>query len=300
MGDVVMNGATKDMWDKVGIILAPVGGVFTALAVAFLGFEGSKALQHQQEFETNARVYAELTSRREEADRSLRKDIFQSVFETFVKTSVPLDQKLATLELLADNFHESFNLGPLFKLLYHQIYATALHETGAGTGRVLLVKYRRRLEEDAQRLTEAEATILKERGGVAIESDVDLEQLARSPAGIPDVISEERSVRSLSPGQQLHKRRFVLNVLQANKENKEMLIWLRVVSAGKAHPETELDIVFWLALFDFPMTNNIPLSAGERCAVVMREFSDTFARLSLLYFPEANLGFREALQASPR
>ena len=37
----------KDRWDKLAIILAPVGGLLTALAVASLGIFGSRALDQR-------------------------------------------------------------------------------------------------------------------------------------------------------------------------------------------------------------------------------------------------------------
>src|SRR5262249_48113505 len=80
----------RDGWDKISIILQPVGGLLTALAVAILGFWTSSylreregrdaALRERMETrDTNARLYSELTSRREEAESALRKDMFTSI-----------------------------------------------------------------------------------------------------------------------------------------------------------------------------------------------------------------------------
>ena len=38
----------KDAWDKFGVLLQPVGGLLTAMAVAFLGVFGSRALEERQ------------------------------------------------------------------------------------------------------------------------------------------------------------------------------------------------------------------------------------------------------------
>ena len=57
----------KDPWDKVQIILAPLGGLLTALAVASLGIFGSRALEQQQSSEAKLWFYSELMSRREES-----------------------------------------------------------------------------------------------------------------------------------------------------------------------------------------------------------------------------------------
>ena len=74
----------KDVWDKFAILLAPIGGLLTAFAVAFVGIKGSQLLERRQSLDTNARLYSELMSRREEAEASLRKDMFQSIITSFL------------------------------------------------------------------------------------------------------------------------------------------------------------------------------------------------------------------------
>src|SRR5262245_36120312 len=85
----------RDFWDKVSIVLQPVGGLLTALAVAILGFWTSSYLrdrearesalrERMQTSETNARLYSELTSKREESESALRKDMFTSIINSFL------------------------------------------------------------------------------------------------------------------------------------------------------------------------------------------------------------------------
>ena len=86
----------RDAWDKAEIILKPVGGLLTAVAVALLGFWTSSYLREResresllqerlQTSETNARLYSELTSRREESESALRKDMFKSIIDSFLE-----------------------------------------------------------------------------------------------------------------------------------------------------------------------------------------------------------------------
>ena len=79
------HGNTKSSWDKAAIILAPAGGFFTGLSVALVGILGSQFLDRRQAKETNVRLYADLMSKREEADSSLRKDMFESIIKTFLE-----------------------------------------------------------------------------------------------------------------------------------------------------------------------------------------------------------------------
>jgi hypothetical protein len=52
-------------------------------------------------------------SRREEAESSLRKDMFVSIIASFLKPGTnDLSAKVLNLELLAYNFHDSLNLKP--------------------------------------------------------------------------------------------------------------------------------------------------------------------------------------------
>ena len=128
-----MPDSGRTGWDKAAIILQPVGGLLTALAVAFVGILGSNYLeknqseeaklrQHAESQETKLRLYTELMSRREQADTALREDMFKSIVGTFLKApTTELDQKVFSLELLAYNFHESLELSPLFKHLRREV-----------------------------------------------------------------------------------------------------------------------------------------------------------------------------------
>lgn len=40
-------GKEKDLWDKAAILLAPIGGLLTAFAVAFVGMKGSQLLERR-------------------------------------------------------------------------------------------------------------------------------------------------------------------------------------------------------------------------------------------------------------
>lgn len=103
----------KDGWDKLAIVLAPLGGLLTALAVASLGFFGSRALDQRQSSEAKLRLYSELMSKREESEATLRKEMFQSIIGSFFDAqSTSLEAKLLKMELLAQNFHEALNLSP--------------------------------------------------------------------------------------------------------------------------------------------------------------------------------------------
>lgn len=70
-----METKKRDGWDKADVILKPVGGLLTALALAALGFFGSNYLESRQDTEMRIRLYTELISKREAAESALRKDM---------------------------------------------------------------------------------------------------------------------------------------------------------------------------------------------------------------------------------
>ena len=121
----------KDHWDKVQILLAPVGGLFTAIAIAAFGFITSSQTDQRQQLETNTRLYSELMSRREESESALRKDMLVSIISSFLNPDrTNLNNDVLSLELLAYNFHESLNLKPLFLDLMRRIkYAEAIEQS---------------------------------------------------------------------------------------------------------------------------------------------------------------------------
>jgi hypothetical protein len=112
----------KDFWDILQIVLSPVGGLLTAIAVASLGFVGSRTLERQQANEAKLRLYSELMTRREESEATLRKEMFQSIIGSFFDASAStLETRLLKMELLAQNFHEALNLVPLFEHIQREI-----------------------------------------------------------------------------------------------------------------------------------------------------------------------------------
>ena len=97
-------GGPKDFWDRLQIVLSPVGGLLTAIAVASLGIAGSRTLERQQSNEAKLRLYSELMTRREESEATLRKEMFQSIIGSFFDPqTASLDTKLLKMELLAQN-----------------------------------------------------------------------------------------------------------------------------------------------------------------------------------------------------
>src|ERR1051326_1222683 len=165
----------KDFWDKVDIVLRPLNGLLTAVAVGLLGYYTSGIVRQQETRDSNERVYTQLMSSREQAESSLRKDMFLSIIQIFQHPEqVGIEAKMLNLEMLAYNFHESLNLKPLFAHLDRQI-ATSSDPQRNG--------YVARLNQVAREITTRQLVLL-EQVGKKFGRTVDFEKLKTNPGGL--------------------------------------------------------------------------------------------------------------------
>jgi hypothetical protein len=257
---------TRDRWDKVGVFVQPLGGLFTALAVAAVGFAGSNMIERQQIQTTDARLYSELMSQREQAESNLRKDMLVSVIQSYLAPEAgSIGAKLLHLELLAYNFHDSLDLKPLFVDLTRQIEMTKDKDR---------TYYAHRLRQVGREIADRQRFALELRGD-SFRRTVDLAELAAAGAGgvalDPATLDVDGSSSEVS-----------LRVLRADREAEELLVRLEVSS--DAIPEVTR-AEFEVGYFDFPMIDSTRLANGQRCAVMLGAFGDETADLTTVCFP---------------
>lgn len=267
----------KDGWDKASIILGPVGGLLTALAIAGLGFFGSQYLDRRQNIETNVRLFSELMSRREEAESALRKDMFVSIIQSFLKPeSASLEEKVLNLELLTYNFHESLNLRPLFAHLKKQVIQSK---------HVDKQEYLDRLDRVAREITRKQMLVL-EGAGKRADFSVDLERFRENPGGI-DLEDVSLTVEEI-------ERNFKIYVLKADPATKELNVRLEIRTPLQSGETVDAKVAeFWVSFFDFPMIDNTRLSNDQRCAIVLTAFGSASADITIVYFPGAYASLKE-------
>ncbi len=278
----------KDAWEKLAVVLQSGGGLITAITVAILGFIGSNYLkdreitenamrERMQATETNVRIYTELMSRREEAESALRKDMFVSMIQSFLKPgSISLDEKVLNLELLAYNFHESLNLKPLFLYIDRQIRTS---------GDPARKEYSARLQKVAAEITRKQMLVL-EAAGMKFDRFIDLDSLAASPGGL--ALDEGALVLD---GVQ---RYFSLFVQEADLAHRELKIRMEIKTPKDTLGNVESNSVeFWIGYFDFPMIDNTRLGHDQRCAVVLNAFESGGADVTLVYFPGSYASLKE-------
>ena len=273
----------KDFWDKLQIALSPLGGLFTAVAVASLGLIGSRALDRQQSSEAKLRLYSELMTRREESEATLRKEMFQSIIGSFFDTqSTSLESKVLKMELLAQNFHEALNLQPLFKHLRREISTASLPVSDKR-------RYESRVSELAREVTRKQIVVL-EAGGKRFDWTVIL-----SDSLIDGLRTEQlEDVRLSLDG---IERRFRVTLFRADTALRELRIGLEIetsVQAGVLPSEVgRYNVEFDVGFFSTPMIDNTRLSSDQRVAVVLTDMNQAGANVSLMYFPGSRASLRE-------
>jgi hypothetical protein len=304
----------KDRWDKADILLKFVGGVLTAAVIATLGWWGSRIIEDKRNADAKTRLYTELMSKREESENSLRKDMFVSIINSFLKKDQnggqqDLDSRVLELELLAYNFHESLNLKPLFVHLRKQIEAANL-KNGED--------YLERMEKVAREITDKQMLVLEEAAGSDGKRDQGIDLLA-----IPQVDKqkpEDRSPLFLEPIKLTLVdvdntpiiRNVAITVLGTDLKRKEIEVRVEIrtplkTAQSKANqvastPSGSLEANFSaitrelsIGPFDFPFIDNIRLSNDQRLALVLKDFSakENRATITLVLFPGSHASLRE-------
>ena len=280
-----MKGNKTSVWHKSQTTLKALGGLLTAITVALVGIFGSQFLERQQARETSTRLFAELMTKREEADSSLRTEMFKSVINTFVQPKATgLEEKVLNLELLAYNFHESLDLGPLFKHVQKEILIKHAEK-----------EYLDRLVRVTQQVTSKQVATLEEAGG-KLDGRLDLDTLGPEGFDMIDGSLRLRLATTDASEPPPRERHFTVTVLYADPRKKELRVRLRVRTLpipGTDEQVSDQYSTFWVGFFDFPMIDNTRLSEGRRCAIVLRRFDPPNVEATLVYFPASRASLKE-------
>jgi hypothetical protein len=274
----------KDFWDRLQIVLSPVGGLLTAVAVASLGIFGSRTIERQQSNEAKLRLYSELMTRREESEATLRKEMFQSIIGSFFDASTAdLDTRLLKMELLAQNFHEALNLVPLFEHMQREIDVSK-------ASREEKRFYASRLGDLAREVTRKQMIVLEASGRRHDWTVMISDSLAAGTASeqLQDVDVELDGIR----------RRFRVTLAQADTTRRELRVGLEIETPPD-QPGVPKNAVgrytvdFDVGFFSTPMIDNTRLSNDQRVALVLSDMNQYGATLSLVYFPGSRASLRE-------
>jgi len=271
----------RDTWDKIDILMRPMGGLLTAGAITVLGFITSSALSQRQATDTNTRLYTELMSRREEAESALRKDMCVSIIDSFVNPSdTGLGPSILNLEMLAYNFHESLNLKPLFAEMSRRV-VQAQEEAKTAEALAENDAYLERLQSMAREIVRRQVIVLE---GVGKRFDRTID-LTADPGGTslePETLTLDGTATT-----------FGIDVMDVDREKREIWLDLSIETPDPELGRQTKIASFGVSYFDFPMIDNTRLLGGQRCSVVLNSFSEQSADITLVLFPGAYASLKE-------
>ena len=285
------------------------------LVTLVLGYWFNSSLNERQAKDTNMRLYAEMMGRREEADSNLRKDMFNSILATFmakdpngkVSSEELIRQQILSLELLAANFNDSLDIGPLFKDVQRRI---SLED------RKTNVELRTRLESVAQQVIEHQLTVVSDVGSVergftvpAKISDLTAHFMNFGKGAVNDPAAKagEGVVRLClsmrAPDETRHFRQFTVDPIEADMSVREVKIHMYVSRplTEEACRNASLDLVanqeidtnFEIGLFDFPLIDNTRLSNSERVTVSVTDLNAEVLGIAVAYFPASRASLKD-------
>jgi hypothetical protein len=267
------------------------------------------ALAERQAHDSYVRLYADMMGRREEADSGLRKDMFKSILDTFLRkdTKQPraqyFEQEVLNIELLAYNFHESLDLGPLFKHVRREL------AENKDVDEDLLW----RLERVAQEVKEQQLAVLSDSGAVET-GDINLATMVGTfgKSTVEPTTGVKRGGPTLcmsinSSDGQRHFRQFKLKFFDFSSDRREVEISLSVSKPLSEHdcktildPEVEQENLetapqFWAGLFAFPMIDNTHLSHSERCSVSVTNITSDSVIIAVSFFQASRASLKDKL-----
>ena len=303
------GGTTRSLIELAKVLALP-------LVTLVLGYWFNASLNERQQMDTNTRLYIEMQGRREEADSNLRKDMFNSILQTFIPRDSALRitseevirQQTLSLELLAANFHESLDIAPLFKDVERRI---ALEQRATNND------LRQRLESVALQVIERQLTTMADVGSV--ERGDAMASKLKEPESAAYLMFGARTVSNpaINPGQgtsrlcltmkaddgSTHSRQFTLDVTGFDERQREVLVRLvvtRPITREQCQQATldlvasgEVDTNFSVGLFDFPMIDNTRLSNNQRAAVSLIALTPDVLSLKLAYFPSSRASLKD-------
>jgi hypothetical protein len=286
-----------------------------------VGYVLNSSISTSQTRDSNLRLYADMMGRREEADSALRKDMFQSILQTFV-SSAPggrgdPEAQVLNLELLAYNFHESLDLGPLFKHVQRQLTAGSRDTAKEPKDQSLVW----RLERVAEEVKERQLAAIGESGAVE-RGELDVTKAGASAWSLG------RSAIQLKAGEQRggatlclsfasrdlamttteatpHFRQFRVEFLDFAPDRREVELALAVSKplqreqceqlqdSGVERANIETEAQFWVGPFGFPMIDNTRLSRSERCSVSVIRILDNSVSVAISYFPASRASLKD-------
>ncbi len=241
---------------------AIIAGVFIPLV---LHINGERNRSNQ--------LYADIISERETADSELRAKMFENLMKSFFggdfryKTN---KEKLTLLRLMALNFHESFNLKPMFEEI--------------ATDNKLNAKEKEKLIYIAKEIVgKQEAMLSQVKEGMVW--DITLSAGSAGAAEIPQ-----------RPKEAYRGHRLGITALEINKEKGYARLRVEDMPE-KENIASNATIIFTIGYYDMPFIDNTKLFNHTRFAITLKDINtdggEKIAKLKIIFFPDNYMSGRD-------
>ncbi len=302
----------RDKWAKFEILTRPLAAFLTAMTIAAIGYFGQRTLTAISLQEQNARLYTELLARREDAESSLRKDMFKEIMSGFFNildtTDIEndLSKKVLKLELLAINFGDTLSLGPLFAEMSKDIERVLeANSDEIHDWKNVASIYQKRLRSLAKRVASAQLSTIFP-SGKPISFQVPIELIEKDPSGMassdyqyiwpyddPNPVTNELELDGT-------KRIIEIKFRNADYVNQSVQVNLIIMEfftqvSEEANEQGEFetfqspiqvaDLEFTLDFFNFPLIDNTRLSNNQRFTLILEDFDTNTITLAGMVFP---------------
>jgi len=105
----------------------------------------------------------------------------------------------------------------------------------------------------------------------------------------PDGTSLEPAVLTLDSVQ----TNLSVDIIHVDRVNREIHVSVSIETPDPAQGRQTKVATFTVSFFDFPMIDNLRIAHGQRCALVLTNFSEQSAELTAVLFPGAYASLKE-------
>lgn len=251
-------------------LLTGIGALIAGVLLPYLFHVNSEKNRSNQ-------LYADIVSKREVADSELRAKMFENLIKSFFGDSSKKgsdNERINLLRLLAFNFHESFNLKPLFEALESEM------KDKNSRSRVRKIAKEIVGRQEAQLSQIEEGRVYKEK------------VMKGKEKGIMIPPEEE-------PAYKGHRLGIEVTEIGKNDDYVRLHVWdTPDNSAVNINVGDIADIEFDLTYYDMPFVDNTKLFNATRFSITLNEIitdkrGDKIVDIKVIFFPETYMSGRD-------
>jgi uncharacterized Rmd1/YagE family protein len=262
------NNKQRDWVEILPKLLTGIGALIAGVLLPYLFHVNSEKNRSNQ-------LYADIVSKREVADSELRAKMFENLIKSFFgdnsKERSTDKEKINLLRLLAFNFHESFNLKPLFEALESEL------KDKDSRSRVRKIAKEIVGRQEAQLSQIVEGRVYKKR------------VMKGKEEGIMIPPSEDLAYKG---------HRLGIEVVEIGKDDDyvRLHVW---DMPDKSGGHDIADIEFDLTYYDMPFVDNTKLFNATRFSITLNEIltnkntGDKTVDIKVIFFPESYMSGRD-------